>query len=66
MEPERATLTVAETAKIMGIGKQLAYQQVKNGRLPVIKCGRRLLIPKAAFFKMLSSPEPIEGVPKSR
>ncbi len=66
MKPERATLTVAETAKVLGIGKQLAYAQVKNGRLPVIKCGRRLLIPRAALSKMLSSPEPIEGVPKSR
>ena len=66
MEQERATYNVAEAAKILGIGKQLAYAQVKNGRLPVIKCGRRLLIPKAALSKMLSSPEPIEDVPRSR
>jgi len=45
MKPERATLTVAETAKLLGIGKQLAYDQVKSGRIPVIKCGRRLLVP---------------------
>ena len=60
MKQERETYTVAETAKILGIGKQLAYEQVKNGRIPAIKCGHRYLIPRAAFLKMLSNPEPID------
>ena len=45
---ERATLTVGECAKILGIGRQLAYDKVKTGEIPVIKIGRRLLVPRRA------------------
>ena len=58
MEAERLTLTVEETAKILGIGRQLAYDRIKTGEIPVIKVGRRLLVPRRALEKLLEEPKP--------
>lgn len=53
MEQERLTLTIEETAKLLGIGRQLAYDRAKTGEIPVIKVGRRLLVPRRALEKLL-------------
>lgn len=59
MEEERLTLTVKEAAKLLGIGRQLAYERVKTGEIPVIKIGRRLLVPRRALEKLLEERKPI-------
>ncbi len=59
METERLTLTIEETAKLLGIGRQLAYDRVKTGDIPVIKIGRRLLVPRSALEKLLADPKPL-------
>jgi excisionase family DNA binding protein len=61
MEAERLTLTVEETAKILGIGRQLAYDRIKTGEIPVIKVGRRLLVPRRALEKLLDEPKPFNS-----
>ena len=61
MEAERLTLTVEETAKILGIGRQLAYDRIKTGEIPVIKIGRRLLVPRRAIEKLLEEPKPFNS-----
>ncbi len=52
-----ATLTVTEAAKLLGVGRNLAYEIVaRDGELagvPVIRVGRRLLIPQARFLAVL-------------
>ena len=53
MQEERVTFTVEETAKLLGIGRQLAYDRVITGEIPVIKIGRRLLVPRRALEKLL-------------
>jgi len=53
MQGGRLTLTIEETAKLLGIGRQLAYDRVKTGEIPVIKIGRRLLVPRRALEKLL-------------
>jgi excisionase family DNA binding protein len=50
----KLTLTVDETAKILGIGRNSAYEAVARGEIPVIKIGKRLLVPKAALEKLLN------------
>lgn len=52
---EQLTLTVEEAARALGINRNSAYEAVRNGDLPAIRIGRRLLIPKAAFDKLLAS-----------
>ena len=53
MEDTRLTLTIDETAKLLGIGRQLAYDKVITGEITVIKIGRRLLVPRRALEKLL-------------
>lgn len=52
---ERLTLTVEETAEKLGISRGLAYEAVANGEIPVVRVGRRLLVPVAALEKMLET-----------
>ena len=54
MESNKLTFTVDETAKILGIGRNSAYEAVARGEIPVIRVGKRLLVPKAALEKLLS------------
>lgn len=58
MKDQRSTLSVEETAKILGIGRNLAYDRVKTGEIPVIKIGRRLLVPRRALEKLLDQGRP--------
>jgi excisionase family DNA binding protein len=48
------TITVDEAAKRLRIGRNQAYNAVKKGELPVIRLGKRLLVPIAALDRMLS------------
>ena len=50
---ERYCMTVPEAAKKLGISRNFGYELVKRGELPVIRFGKRLLIPKVALEKML-------------
>ena len=59
MEDNRLTLTVEEAAKVLGIGRNLCYDRVKTGEIPVIKIGRRLLVPRRALEKLLAQGQPV-------
>ena len=50
-----------EAAKLLGIGRSLAYQRAASGELPVIGSGRRPLISKPALDKPLETPPPFEA-----
>ena len=51
----KATYTVDEAAEILGVSRNSAYQAVHAGELPAVKIGKRLLVPRIAFEKMLDS-----------
>ena len=55
MDEECLTLTVRETAKWLGIGRQLAYDKVKTGEIPSLRIGRRYLVPRVALEQLLQS-----------
>ena len=59
METKKLTRTVDEAAKILGIGRNLCYDTVKTGEIPVIKIGRRLLVPRRALEKLLEQGQPV-------
>ena len=46
-EPD--VLTVPEAAKLLRIGKNQAYELVKNGKLSAIKLGKKIIVPKPAL-----------------
>jgi excisionase family DNA binding protein len=52
-DAERRTLTVEQAGRILGISRGSAYAYAKDGSLPTIRLGNRLLVPKAALDKML-------------
>jgi len=58
-EADRLTLTVEEAAHLLGISRGLAYELARSGKLPVIRLGRRLLIPRIALERMLNHPQTI-------
>jgi excisionase family DNA binding protein len=53
-EQARATVSVIEAAKRLGIGRNQAYEAAHKGEIPVIKIGKRLLVPLAALERMLN------------
>lgn len=50
----RATLTIVEAAHRLGVGRNQAYEAARAGQIPSIKIGRRLLVPRVPFEKMLT------------
>ena len=50
---KRLCITVPEAAAMLGLSRNFGYELVKQGQLPVIRLGKRLLIPRAALEKML-------------
>ena len=48
------TYTVAEFAKLAGIGRNQAYEAVRKKEVPSIKFGKRILIPAASLDRLLS------------
>ncbi len=54
MKRERQTYKVEEAAKILGIGRNLAYELVRSGQIPSLRLGRRIVVPKGVFDRLLS------------
>ena len=50
---KRLCITVPEAASMLGLSRNFAYELVKQKQLPVIKFGKRLLIPSVTLEKML-------------
>jgi len=47
--PDRLTLTITEAAGLLGISRGLAYELAARGELPVLRLGRRMVIPRKAL-----------------
>jgi excisionase family DNA binding protein len=50
----RRTVTVDETAEILGISRNLVYQGVRGGQIPSLRVGGRYLVPLPALQKLLT------------
>lgn len=48
-------LNVNDVASILAISKVSAYELVKSSNFPVVRVGRRIKIPKAAFMEWLDN-----------
>lgn len=55
MNSEKLTLTVQDTAQMLGLSRNSVYQGVLTGEIPHVKVGKRILIPRAALERMLES-----------
>lgn len=50
---KRLCITVPEAAKLLGISRNHGYELARQGKLPVIRLGKRLIIPRIGFEKWL-------------
>ncbi len=51
---ERLTYKIEEAGRLLGVGRNQAYEAAKRGDFPTIRIGKRLLVPKAALDRMLN------------
>lgn len=51
--PEARTVSVEAAARELGIGRRSAYSAARRGELPVIRIGRRMLVPRDALDALL-------------
>ena len=54
--PERATVTIEEAARMLGLGRSSAFSLAQTGQfpVPVIRAGRRWLVPRAPLERLLN------------
>ena len=57
-ERDRLVLTIPEAAETLGISRAFAYELCARGELPVIRLGRRRLVPKKALLAVLGEETP--------
>ena len=50
---KRLVVTVEEAAGLLGISRGLAYEGVRQGTIPSVRIGRRLLVPLEALRRVL-------------
>jgi excisionase family DNA binding protein len=50
----RQTYSVAEVARLLGIGRNSAYEAARRGDFPTITVGGRILVPKVSIDRLLS------------
>lgn len=58
---DKKTLSVAEAAQYLGLGRTATYEAVRTGQIPSVRIGRRYLVPVAALERMLESAGQHEG-----
>ncbi len=54
MDTTRETLTIIETAQVLGVGRSTAYELARTGQIPILRLGRRLLVPRVALQRLLA------------
>ena len=57
------TLTISETAKLLGLGRHACYEAARRGDIPTVSLGRRILVPVEALKRMLAEtgrPVPVQ------
>jgi len=47
------TISVPEAGQLLGLGRYAAYDAVKRGEIPVLRFGRRLVVPTARILAMI-------------
>jgi hypothetical protein len=52
-DPEPLTMAVPDAGKLIGLGRNASYEAVRRGDIPCIRIGRRIMVPVAAFHRML-------------
>ncbi|MFC2017707.1 helix-turn-helix domain-containing protein [Chloroflexota bacterium] len=51
---------VPTAGKLLNLSRATAYSLVNQGIIPSVRCGKRVLVPKAALLKMLEGAGKLE------
>ena len=54
-ENECLTMSVESAAKLLGISRGLAYQMVRQGKIPALHFGRVIRVPRHALEQLLNA-----------
>jgi excisionase family DNA binding protein len=58
----RATCTVEEAAAVLEVGRATAYEAARQGQLPTLRLGRRVLVPVPKLLALLGADQaPVES-----
>ena len=61
MKSNSMTISVPEAAERLGVSRNLAYDAARRGDIPTIKIGKRLLVPVAAFERLLGAGDDVKA-----
>lgn len=51
---EKRTLSIAETAKQLGLSRAFTYELANRGDIPVVRFGKRMVVPIVELDRYLS------------
>lgn len=51
---EKMTYSIKEAAEILGVSKSFMYKLVQGNEIPVIRLGKRLVIPKIRLHEFIN------------
>lgn len=49
----RLAISVPEAGRLLGLGRNAAYEAAQRGEIPTLRFGRRLVVPISALEKLL-------------
>lgn len=52
-----ATMKVEEAGRILGIGRNAAYEGVRRGEIPSLRIGGRILVPRRRLMALINGDE---------
>jgi excisionase family DNA binding protein len=52
---ERLTISVEEAGEVLGISRGAAYAAAREGTLPTVRFGRRLIVPVSRLLELLNT-----------
>lgn len=61
MSDQPLVITVEEAAELLRISRGLAYVLVREGKLPSLRLGRRLVVPRRALMALIDDGRPALG-----
>jgi excisionase family DNA binding protein len=53
-EAEVLTMSVPEAGRLLGLSRNSAYEAARRHEIPVLRFGRKLRVPRAAFERLLA------------
>ena len=62
MDQQKLTYSVEEAGEILGISRSSAYEAAYRGDIPTLRIGKRILVPRIPFEKMLGKEPEIKSV----